>query len=259
MRPAAPRTPSGTAAPDVYLTGARPPPSGQPRITDHATPRNRAPGRPRIEDLRMDDETPLVTQLVAAALRGDTSAWKAIVERYSMLVVGVVRRYRLPPSEVEDVAQTVWLRAVEHLAALREPRALPMWLIRTAQREAARAQPGRQRSSPHGPDHRVWDVEATTEDLDEELVRLERREALLAGLAELSARHRDLLLLMLKDPPLSYAEIHHLTGIPVGSIGPTRGRALERLRQTAALQAVMAESDRSDQVGGDRRDEAALG
>jgi hypothetical protein len=66
-------------------------------------------------------------------------------------------------------------------------------------------------------------------------LKAERHEALLAGLAELPARQRELLLLLVADPPLSYAEISQRTGIPVGSIGPTRGRALDRLRQTNAL------------------------
>jgi len=54
-------------------------------------------------------------------------------------------------------------------------------------------------------------------------------------LAELNDRQRTLLLLLVEDPPPSYAEISHRTGIPVGAIGPTRARALERLRQTAAI------------------------
>ena len=79
---------------------------------------------------------------------------------------------------------------------------------------------------------------------DEELLRNERHEALLAGFADLTKRQRELLLLLLTDPPLSYGAISSKLGIPVGAIGPTRARALERLRHTPALAALL----RSDLV-----------
>ena len=63
----------------------------------------------------------------------------------------------------------------------------------------------------------------------------ERRTALVDGLLELPAQRRELLLLLTEDPPPSYAEISRRCGIPVGSIGPTRARALEQLRRTRAF------------------------
>jgi len=92
-------------------------------------------------------------------------------------------------------------------------------------------------------------------DPDEALVRSERHQVLLAGLAELPSRQRELLLLLMTDPQPSYDEIRRRTGIPVGSIGPTRARALERLRRTPAVRRYVA----SDLSGGDRHDAASLG
>jgi DNA-directed RNA polymerase specialized sigma24 family protein len=111
-----------------------------------------------------------------------------------------------------------------------------MWIITTSKRESLRCLPSRRRTVPYDPLDPSW--AATPAEHGEpvaELLRAERHEVLLAGLAELSARHRELLLLLMEDPPLSYAQISELTGIATGSIGPTRGRALERLRQTAAV------------------------
>jgi DNA-directed RNA polymerase specialized sigma24 family protein len=71
------------------------------------------------------------------------------------------------------------------------------------------------------------------------LLHAERHEALLAGLAELGPRDRQLLHLLLEDPVPSYAEISRRIGMPVGGIGPTRARALDRLRRTAAIEALM--------------------
>jgi RNA polymerase sigma factor (sigma-70 family) len=184
----------------------------------------------------MDDDDYPITSLVDAAAAGDEHAWHEIVDRYAPLLARVIRRFQLTTAETQDVAQTVWLRLVEHLGDLREPRALPMWIITTSRRECLRYLSDRRRSQPYDPLDPSW-LAASTEDAepDAELLHAERHEALLAGLAELPARQRELLLLLVEDPPLSYAQISRRTGIPVGSIGPTRGRALERLRQTFAV------------------------
>ena len=188
----------------------------------------------------MDDDRTDVTLLVAAAEQGDEGAWGEIVDRYTPLVVAVVRRFRLSPTELQDVAQTVWLRLVEHLGDLREPRALPKWLITTAEREALRAATASSRLRPRDPQDEVWAAQLVVEDdQDADLVRSERHTALLEGFAALSTRQRELLALLSEDPPVPYAEISRRTGIPVGAIGPTRARALARLRTTPSVQRLL--------------------
>jgi RNA polymerase sigma factor (sigma-70 family) len=186
-----------------------------------------------------------ITWLVDAAATGDEQAWQEIVDRYTPLLASVMRRFRLTKAETQDLAQTVWLRLVEHLSSIREPRALPTWIITTVTRESMRYLSDRRRSVPYDPLDPSW-LARSTEDAEplEELLRAERHEALLAGLAELPARQGELLLLLLEDPPLSYAQISRRTGIPHGSIGPTRGRALERLRQTFAVRDYLARPER---------------
>lgn len=207
-----------------------------------------------------DDEDPSIQVLVAAAAAGDAGAWHELVDRYSPLLVNVIRRYRLSAGETEDVAQTVWLRLVEHLDSLREPRALPMWLVTTGRREALRHVTVQRRTVPHDPSEPALSArEAEQADLDEVVMREERHRALLAGLAELPPRQRQLLVLLTEDPPLSYQQIHQRTGIPIGSIGPTRARALERLRQTQPIRAHFDHDPVPTQAGADRRDDATLG
>ncbi|MGQ0575190.1 MAG: RNA polymerase sigma factor [Pseudonocardia sp.] len=184
-----------------------------------------------------DDVSPVVS-LVAAAATGDETAWSEIVYRYSPLLVGVVRQYRLTAAQTEDVAQTVWLRLVEHLDRLRAAQALPMWIITTGRREALRQLAAERRVQPRDPSTSEWaDAPGQHPAPDDELLRVERHEALLAGLAELDGRQRELMLLLIEDPPPSYAEISRRTGIPVGAIGPTRARAIDRLRRTPLLKA----------------------
>ena len=179
----------------------------------------------------MGDDRSDVALLVAAAEQGDEGAWGEIVDRYTPLVVTVGRSCRVSPGDLQDVVQTVWLRLVEHLCDLRDPRALPRWLITTARREALRSAIVSTHERPTDPQDQVWAVRLRVEDdLDAELVRSERHAALLEWLTMLSARQQQLLTVLAEDPPVPYAEISRRTGIPVGAIGPTRARALARLR-----------------------------
>jgi RNA polymerase sigma factor (sigma-70 family) len=208
----------------------------------------------------MDDNASPVTALVAAATGGEQQAWRELVNRYAPLLVTVIRRFGLTPSETEDVAQTVWLRLVEHLDSLQEPLAIPRWIITTGRRESIRYLSSQRRLRSNDPlDPKYQSVAADTGEPDDGLFRAERHEVLLAGLAELPRRQRELLLLLVEDPQPSYVEISERTGIPVGSIGPTRSRALERLRRTPPVRTYIASSERIEPSGGDRHDAATLG
>jgi RNA polymerase sigma factor (sigma-70 family) len=177
-----------------------------------------------------------VEQLVAAARAGDSVAWDDLVDRYLPLVTAVIGRFRLSASDADDVNQTVWLRLVEHLDGLREPRALPGWLVTTTRNEALQLIRRRARDLPVDPATTVFDgAEDDAPDFGEALVSDLRAQALRDALDELPEKRRELLLLLLVDPPLPYEEISARLGIPKGSIGPTRARALEQLRGSRAL------------------------
>ena len=184
-----------------------------------------------------------VEQLVAAARAGDSAAWDDLVDRYLPLVTAVIGRFRLSPSDADDVNQTVWLRLVEHLDGLREPRALPGWLVTTTRNEALQLIRRRARDLPVDPGTTAFDgVGDDAPDLGEALVSDLRAQALRDALDELPEKRRELLLLLLVDPPLPYEEISARLGIPRGSIGPTRARALEQLRSSRALRGWAPES-----------------
>lgn len=181
-----------------------------------------------------------VLDLVPAAAAGDQAAWDAIVERYAGLVVAVARGYRLSSSDLADVSQTVWLRLVENLDSLRDPRALPGWLVTTTRNECVRALRVQRRTVPVDPaegDALLGGEVAP--DVDDRLLDAERREALREGLASLPPHCQSLLTLLVADPPLSYDEISRRLEMPRGSIGPTRGRCLGKLRQCPALAALL--------------------
>lgn len=188
-----------------------------------------------------DDETNPVPRLVAAALDGDLAAWQELVARYTSLVLSVVRRHRLQDDDAEDVVQTVWLRLVEHLGGLREPAALPGWISTTARHECLRVIRARRVvpfADPFG--HRgEADADLTDAALDGPLLGAERHEALLAATAELPERQRALLALLMEDPPVPYEQVSLRLGIPIGSIGPTRARALARVRAYPAVRDLL--------------------
>ena len=189
------------------------------------------------------DDVPTVTALVRAAAKGDERAWNILVERYLPLVYSVIRRYQLSAGDAQDVSQTLWLRLVEHLDDVRDPRALPGWIAVTTRNESIRLLKARGRTVNVDPaTSRQFDRRAEQSELDEDLLRVERNQMLRDGLDELLPKQRELLLLLVADPPLSYQEISRMLDIPVGSIGPTRARYLQRLRSTSAMVSYFAEN-----------------
>ena len=143
-------------------------------------------------------QLPEVEELVEAARAGDAAAWDALVDRYLPLVTAVIRRLRLSPADADDVNQTVWLRLVEHLDRLREPRALPGWLASTARNEGLRLIKRRGRDLPVDPAEGAFDM-AEDSDPGEALVQDLQLHALREAMLELPESRRELLLLLLAD------------------------------------------------------------
>ena len=183
-------------------------------------------------------------ELITAAVAGNQRAWGALYERYAPLVSAICRRYRLAPSDVDDVSQMVWMRLVQNIGRLREPRALPGWIVTTAKHEALRVLELRRRTEPADPmiDSRfdAGPAAAGGAEVDENLHRHEQRQAVHDGLRQLRPEHRELLLMLTADPQIPYQEISRRLGIPTGSIGPTRARCLRKLRDTSQVRALLA-------------------
>ena len=190
--------------------------------------------------VRVSDIRPL-PELVRAAKAGDETAWNALVVKYVPLVYSITSRYRLKSTDAQDVSQTLWLRLLEHLDDVRDPMALPGWIGVTTKNETLRLLKARSRSVALDPlSSPILDRGADGKTPDEDLLRAERRQLVRDGLDELGPKQRALLLLLTQDPALGYQEVSGRLGIPVGSIGPTRARALESLRATAAMTGYFA-------------------
>jgi RNA polymerase sigma factor (sigma-70 family) len=174
-----------------------------------------------------------VAELVRRASRGDQGAWGALVDRFNGLVWSVARGWGLSDADAADVVQTTWLRLVEHLERIRQPEHVGAWLATTARRESQRIKRRAGRMLPTDDDELdVTDPAAGPESL---AVAADRDRLLWRGLEAISERCRRLLRILAADPPPSYAEVSAALGLPIGSIGPTRGRCLEQLRQALGL------------------------
>lgn len=208
--------------------------------------------RPATDDARTDNawtddaQTDDVDALVAAARRDDSAAWARLITRYSPLVTGVARRYRLSAADVDDVAQIVWMRCYQNLHALRDARALPGWLRTTTQHEALRFLNCGNRSDAMYRDlsDQLVDTGRTEcPDVAADLLREEAIRTIRGGLDELTPKERRLLQLLHASSRPSYTEISDDLGIPRGSIGPSRARYLAKLRHTSAVARYLDQDD----------------
>jgi RNA polymerase sigma factor (sigma-70 family) len=182
----------------------------------------------------------VVTDLVTRARNGQQQAWDTLVERYAPLICSICRRYRLGRADADDVCQTVWLHLVDQLDTIRDPVALPGWLATTTRRECGRVL--HTARGPHVSGHAL-DTEIMPDErgvpAEQELLAAEAHTALREALSHLPPPSRQLIALLTEDPPLPYAQISARLGIPVGSIGPSRRRCLDKIRRHPAITALI--------------------
>jgi RNA polymerase sigma factor (sigma-70 family) len=170
-----------------------------------------------------------VEEKVRAAAQGSQEAFDWLIHCYTGLVWSVIRAHGLSDADASDVFQTTWLRLVEHLDRLRDPRAIGGWLATTSRHESLRLLRLADRHRPT-PDETFERVEDPGEGVDAVVLDDDRNVHLWAALEELGERCRSLLRVLMADPMPSYEEVSVALGMPVGSIGPTRARCLHQLR-----------------------------
>jgi len=171
-------------------------------------------------------------ELLGAAARGDQAASQRIVERFQGLVWATARAHRLSHADTADVAQTTWLRLVENIDRIRDPERLAAWLATTARRERLR-QMRLYAREPASDDPELFET-PTEEDPLRGLLVGERDTALRQAFTRLGERCQALLRLLVSQEEPSYEAIGAALSMPVGAIGPTRMRCLEKLRALVA-------------------------
>jgi RNA polymerase sigma factor (sigma-70 family) len=203
---------------------------------DPATARRSASQKGAVESTQADQARGVggrmaadeISRLVRSAATGDSRAWERLVVEFSGLLRAIARAHRLNDADSEDVSQATWLNLLEHLDELNDPACVGGWLATTARRECLRILRRADRQLPCGDD--MPEPRSTAASPDSELLVSERDAALWCGFDRLRTSDQALLRLLVADPCPAYEEISATLDMPVGSIGPTRARAFERLR-----------------------------
>ncbi len=167
----------------------------------------------------------------AAYREGDRERMSELVDLLTPVLWHTARGQRLDQSTAEDVIQTAWIRLVESADAIAEPQAVLAWLITTVRREAWRVlkKSGRAIPTDEIPDGEVDGIPTPLDPAAEAVLREDQR-SLWRSVSRLSERCQALLrIIAFVDRP-DYAAVSTALGMPVGSIGPTRGRCLAKLR-----------------------------
>lgn len=173
--------------------------------------------------------------LLARCLNRDAEAWETLLRRYQRLIASITYKFALPAEDAADVFQAVWMALHQQLSTIRQPEMLRAWLIKVAVRECWKCK-GRwvQTESLDDPsrENSVEPVDPAASAIDESLVEAERQYLLRRAVEQLPDPCRRLIEhLFYREPPTPYAELAGLLGMPVASVGPTRGRCLAKLRE----------------------------
>jgi RNA polymerase sigma factor (sigma-70 family) len=175
------------------------------------------------------DRTARMADLLDAARGGSEEALGQITAELSPMLWHVARAAGLGADDAEDVVQTAWERLLSHLADIRVPQALIGWLVVTTKHEAWRIRSCGRRQRPADqewltalPDHAAG--------IEEQILLDEQQRALWRAVGRLSAQCQELLRIVAFIPRPDYQSVSAALGMPVGSIGPTRGRCLDKIR-----------------------------
>ena len=167
-------------------------------------------------------------RLLERVVAGDQAAWDDVVARFSGLVWSIARGYRLGAS-TDDVVQTVWLRLARNCDKIRDAERLAAWLATTTRREALRVSKVQKRVVCL--DNLGERSDLSVSSLDELVADDDTLQHVFAAFAKLSDKDQELLRLVCAVPAYDYVTIADMLGRSVGSIGPSRERALKKLRK----------------------------
>lgn len=165
-------------------------------------------------------------ELIRRCQSGDSGAWREIVRRYERLVYSIPIREGLGPDQASDITQTTFTMLCSGLDKIREPDRLAWWLMTVTRRQVWRARDG-ERAEPRNPE----DFLELGGD-DEAIERYDQSTWVHEAVVGLGEPCRSIIteMFLVADEP-TYAEIADRVAVPVGSIGPMRGRCLAQLRQ----------------------------
>jgi RNA polymerase sigma factor (sigma-70 family) len=175
------------------------------------------------------DRSARIARLVNAARQGSEDALGEIVTEFSPMLWHIARAAGLSTGDAEDVLQTVWMRLLAHLDGIHDSAALAGWLVTTTRREAWRVREAGRKQLPA--DSELFSALPDPGPGSEEQVIIDdQRRALWQAIGRLDKRCQELQRIIAFVPRPDYAAVAAQLGMRIGSIGPTRGRCLAKLR-----------------------------
>jgi RNA polymerase sigma factor (sigma-70 family) len=173
------------------------------------------------------DGVPPLTRIAA----GDPDAWREIIRTYGGMLRAVTHRFRLTGDEADDAVQQTWLALFQHAEQLRDPACIGGWLATTVRRHCLAIR--RQRWIVECADEgSPLDVAADGVEVDRYVVQAEEAAALHGAVERLPSREKAVIRALMATQFSDYRVISASLAMPIGSIGPIRGRALRRLRRS---------------------------
>jgi RNA polymerase sigma factor (sigma-70 family) len=179
--------------------------------------------------LSRPDRNARIANRLDAARDGRDEALAEIVAELSPLLWQVARAAGLTGGDAEDVVQTAWVQLLSHLDGIHTSAALTAWLVTTTRREAWRVRAASRRQLPAEQDW-LTTVPDPGPGSEDRVIVDDQQRTLWAALGKLSPRCQELLRIVAFVPRPDYDAVAGVLGIPRGSIGPTRGRCLAKLR-----------------------------
>ncbi len=173
------------------------------------------------------------SRLVSECRNGNTSAWDTLIDKYKNLIYSIPLKWGIFADDAADIFQAVCLEMLSELSHLRDPEALPAWLISVTYRKCLRFRRDQARFPETDPEaYDLSNAADTQEPPDEAMSEFQRAQVLRDSISALPSRCRQLVqMLFFENDPRPDREIAASLGIASGSVGFIRGRCLERLRK----------------------------
>lgn len=170
-------------------------------------------------------------QLVNECLRANEEAWSTLIDKYKRLIYSIPVKYGFSTDDATEIFQAVCVELLSELPKLREPKALPKWIMQIAAHKCLHHKRQTQRTEARDPNDQSFD--AIVPGRAEAILReAEEEQTLRDAISNLPPRCRQLIqMLFFEEPPRPYGQLASELGLATGSVGFIRQRCLERLRK----------------------------
>jgi RNA polymerase sigma factor (sigma-70 family) len=180
-------------------------------------------------------------QLVTRAQNGDPAAWEEILRHHGSMLRNTARRHRLIETDAADAVQRTWLICFEQINRLRDPERFVAWLNVICRRECLRMVREQRRTMLMDHTNEQTLLGSAVDSAlgpDELVVEIDEARRLHAAIRDLPRKQHDVLVELMRDEGDGYVKVARRLGVPIGSLGPTRARAIARLSQDDRLMVV---------------------